>query len=70
MLLTGTLRQRDWETKEGEKRTTMEVDVTEIGPSLRWATAKISKATRNGDSDQWETNATNGDNPPPDEPPF
>jgi len=46
VLLTGTLRQRAWETDQGEKRTSYEVDVIEIGPSLRWATAKVAKATR------------------------
>jgi single-strand DNA-binding protein len=46
VLLTGTLRQREWQTDQGEKRYAFEVDVTEIGPSLKWATATVRKATR------------------------
>ena len=45
VLLTGALRQRDWHTPEGDKRTSFEVDVTEIGPSLKWATTQIHKPT-------------------------
>lgn len=46
VLVTGTLRQREWETREGEKRYAFDVDVTEIGASLKWATVKVAKATR------------------------
>jgi single-strand DNA-binding protein len=42
----GRLKQRSFETKEGEKRTVIEMDVDEIGPSLRYATATVSKAAR------------------------
>jgi single-strand DNA-binding protein len=42
------LRQRSYETKEGEKRTVVELEVDEVGPSLRWATAKVTKASRGG----------------------
>ena len=48
VVLTGRLKQRSFETKEGEKRTVMEVEVEEIGPSLRYATAKVNKANRGG----------------------
>ena len=48
VILTGRLKQRSFETKEGEKRTVMEVEVDEIGPSLRYATAKVNKANRGG----------------------
>jgi single-strand DNA-binding protein len=48
VLVTGRLRQRSYETKEGEKRTVVELEVDEIGPSLRWATAKVTKASRGG----------------------
>ena len=44
VLVTGRLRQRSYETKEGEKRTVVELEVDEVGPSLRWATAKVTKA--------------------------
>ena len=46
VLVTGRLRQREYETTEGEKRTVYEVDADDVGPSLRFATAKVSKATR------------------------
>lgn len=42
----GRLRQRSFETREGEKRTVVEMEVDEIGPSLRYATAKVSKVSR------------------------
>jgi single-strand DNA-binding protein len=48
VLVTGRLRQRSYETKEGEKRTVVELEVDEVGPSLRWATAKVTKAARGG----------------------
>ncbi|GAB3311548.1 single-stranded DNA-binding protein [Epidermidibacterium keratini] len=46
VVATGRLKQRSFETKEGEKRTVVEMDVDEIGPSLRYATAKVTKASR------------------------
>jgi single-strand DNA-binding protein len=48
VIVSGRLRQRSYETREGEKRTVMEMDVDEVGPSLRYATAKVNKATRQG----------------------
>lgn len=48
VIVTGRLRQRSFETREGEKRTVYEVEVDEIGPSLRYATAKINKISRGG----------------------
>lgn len=48
VLVTGRLVQRSFETKEGEKRTVIELQVEEVGPSLRYATAKVSKAERSG----------------------
>src|SRR4051794_14510028 len=48
VIVTGRLKQRSFETKEGEKRTVVEVDVDEVGPSLRYATAKVNKTTRSG----------------------
>ncbi|MGH3979877.1 MAG: single-stranded DNA-binding protein [Pseudonocardiaceae bacterium] len=44
VIVTGRLRQRSYETSEGEKRTVIELDVDEVGPSLRYATAKPMKA--------------------------
>jgi single-strand DNA-binding protein len=48
VIVSGRLRQRSYETKEGEKRTVVELDVEEIGPSLKYATAKVTKANRPG----------------------
>ena len=48
VIVTGRLRQRSFETREGEKRTVYEVEVDEVGPSLKYATAKINKASRGG----------------------
>ncbi|MFM9035947.1 MAG: single-stranded DNA-binding protein [Mycobacterium sp.] len=48
VIVTGRLKQRSFETREGEKRTVFEVEVDEIGPSLRYATAKVNKASRGG----------------------
>ncbi len=48
VIVTGRLKQRSFETREGEKRTVFEVEVDEIGPSLRYATAKVNKANRSG----------------------
>ncbi|MFY9336941.1 MAG: single-stranded DNA-binding protein [Mycobacterium sp.] len=48
VIVSGRLKQRSFETKEGEKRTVMELEVDEIGPSLKYATAKVNKAGRSG----------------------
>jgi len=48
VIVSGRLRQRSYETKEGEKRTVYEVEVDEVGPSLRNATAKVNRTTRQG----------------------
>jgi single-strand DNA-binding protein len=46
VIVTGRLKQRSYETKEGEKRTVVELEVDEIGPSLKYATAKVNKVSR------------------------
>jgi single-strand DNA-binding protein len=46
VLVSGRLRQRSFETREGEKRTVVELEVDEVGPSLRYATAKVNKVSR------------------------
>mgnify|MGYP001793863660 CR=1 FL=1 len=46
--VTGRLRQRSYDTKEGEKRTVIELEVDEIGPSLTYATAKVNRTARQG----------------------
>lgn len=50
VIVTGKLAQRNYETKEGEKRTVYEVQVDDVGPSLRNASAKVNKAQRQGSS--------------------
>jgi single-strand DNA-binding protein len=56
VIVAGRLRQRSYETKEGEKRTVYEVEVDEVGPSLRNASAKVNRAAR--------SNANGGGNGP------
>jgi single-strand DNA-binding protein len=48
VIVQGRLRQRSYETREGEKRTVYELEVDEIGPSLRYATAKVQRVSRSG----------------------
>jgi len=72
VIVSGRLRQRSYETREGEKRTVFELDVDEIGPSLKYATAKTTKTTRSGASgdgggggvgsaaDPWATGPSSG----------
>jgi single-strand DNA-binding protein len=69
VIVQGRLKQRSYETKEGEKRTVFEVEVDEVGPSLRSATAKVNRASRSGggfggsgsgQEDPWATAAPAG----------
>ena len=53
VIVTGRLEQRSWENEQGEKRSVVEVQVDEIGPSLRWATATVNKTQR---QDNWSDN--------------
>jgi single-strand DNA-binding protein len=46
VIVSGRLKQRSFETREGEKRTVVELEVDEVGPSLRFATAKVNKTSR------------------------
>jgi single-strand DNA-binding protein len=48
VIVSGRLKQRNYETKEGEKRTVYEIEVDDVGPSLRNASAKVNKASRSG----------------------
>jgi single-strand DNA-binding protein len=80
VIVSGRLRQRSYETKEGEKRTVYELEADEVGVSLRSATAKVAKVTRTGggdaqagrqasgkDTDPWTADPPGGYS---DEPPF
>jgi single-strand DNA-binding protein len=68
VIATGRLKQRSYETKEGEKRTSMELEIDEIGPSLRYATASLTRAQSSsaprsgapvaaGNDEPWATSA-------------
>ncbi|QWF22149.1 single-stranded DNA-binding protein [Nocardioides sp. LMS-CY] len=48
VIVQGRLRQRSYETREGEKRTVIELEVDEVGPALKYATAKVTRTTRQG----------------------
>lgn len=48
VIVTGRLKQRSYETREGEKRTVMEIEVDDVGPALRYATAKVNRVQRSG----------------------
>ncbi len=49
VIVVGRLEQRSWETQEGDKRSVVEIAIDEVGPSLRWATASVSRTSRGGD---------------------
>jgi single-strand DNA-binding protein len=63
VVVQGRLKQRSFETREGEKRTVIELEVDEIGPSLRYATAKVTKTTRGGGSSSGGGGFGGGDDP-------
>ncbi len=77
VVVTGRLKSRSYETKEGEKRTVVELEVDEVGPSLRYATAKVNRTQRGGggggfggqqgggstESDPWATGPAAGGAP-------
>lgn len=56
VIVSGRLKSRTYDTKEGEKRTVMELEVDEIGPSLRYANAKVNRTQRNGQGGQQQPN--------------
>jgi len=51
VVVTGSLRVRNFERQDGSKGTSVEMNVDEVGPSLKWATAKVTKASRSGGGD-------------------
>ena len=63
MVVTGRLKQRSYETREGEKRTVFELDVDEVCPSLRYATAKVTKTQRSGGGFNNAQQSTGGSDP-------
>lgn len=61
VIVSGRLKSRSYETREGEKRTVFEVDVDEIGPALRYATAKVTRTTGGGGGGgSWQGNQGGG----------
>jgi single-strand DNA-binding protein len=70
VVVQGRLKQRSFETKEGEKRTVFELEVDEIGPSLRYATAKVNKVSRGSGSGGFGggSGPAGGDSAPSDDP--
>ncbi len=62
VVVTGRLRQRTFETGEGQKRTVMELDVEEVAPSLKYATAKVEKVERQGGSETGGNRGRGGSN--------
>ena len=63
VLVSGRLRQRSFETREGEKRTVVELEVDEVGPSLRYATAKVNKVSRGQGSGGYGSGGAPADDP-------
>jgi single-strand DNA-binding protein len=52
VMVTGRLRQRSWETPEGDKRSVTELEADEVGASLKWATAKVERSSERGNGDR------------------
>lgn len=63
VIVTGELKQRSYETNEGEKRTVFELEVDEVGPSLKWAQASVTKA--GGGSKPAQSRSTQHEDEPP-----
>lgn len=61
VIVSGRLKQRSYETREGEKRTVVELEVDEIGPSLKYAIAKVNKADRKSGGARTTTTTTQDD---------
>jgi single-strand DNA-binding protein len=73
VIVSGRLKQRSYETREGEKRTVVELEVDEVGPSLRYATAKVNKVSRGSGGGGFGGGGFSGDSgsggaPPADDP--
>lgn len=77
VIVTGRLEQRSWETTDGDRRSVVEISIDELGPSLRWATATVTKTQKQGGGDWGDQAATSMPAAPvardtygPDEAPF
>ena len=70
VVVVGRLRTNQWETQEGEKRSTIEIEAEEVGPSLKWATAKIEKQGGGFGRGDWQSAVTVGAGGPQEETPI
>lgn len=60
VVVTGRLKQRSWENQEGEKRSAIEIEADDVGPSLKWATARVEKTSRAGGAGDWSDRVSVG----------
>lgn len=63
VMVTGRLKQRSYETKEGEKRSVTELEVDEVGPSLKWATVKVNRTEKTDSKSSTRTTTKRDDSP-------
>ena len=70
VIVTGRLKSRSYETKEHEKRTVIELEIDEIGPSLRFANAKVNRTQRTGNSQSGNSDSFGGNTPAAQEDPW
>ncbi len=69
VIVNGRLKSRSYETREGQRRTVFEVDVEEVGPALRYATAKVTRTTSGGGGGgSWQGNQGGGRQQEPQDP--
>ena len=68
VIVSGKLKQRSYETREGEKRTVMEVEVEDVGPALRYATAKVNRVQRSDGGFNSGASSGGGSSAPADDP--
>jgi single-strand DNA-binding protein len=68
VVVQGRLKSRQYETREGEKRTVFEIEVDEVGPSLKYATAKVTRTTRQGGGGGYSGGGQGGAQPAGDDP--
>jgi single-strand DNA-binding protein len=68
VVVQGRLRQRSFDTKEGEKRTVIEMEVDEVGPSLRYATAKVNRTQRGSSGGGFGADNSGSSSAPADDP--
>jgi single-strand DNA-binding protein len=60
VVVTGSVRARDWEDRDGNKRTSIEIDVDDCAPSLRWAQAQVERMSRSGGGDGSPSGGSSG----------